>query len=77
VKRLFYVTFGATVGVLAVRRISQAAQKWTPQGLSQQAGGVGDRIAQWWATVQIAAAEREAELRDALGIEENPGSSAA
>lgn len=76
-KRVFYVAFGATVGVLAVRRIGQAAQRWTPQELSQQAGGVGDRIARWWETVQVAAAQREAELRDALGIEESPGSSAA
>lgn len=76
-KRIFYVTFGATLGVLAVRRISQAAQRWTPQGLSQQAGGLGDRVAQWWDTVVVAAAEREAELRDALGIDDTSGSSAA
>ena len=76
-KRLFYVTLGATVGVLAVRRVSQAAQRWTPQGLTQQAGGIGDRVTQWWETVVVAAAEREAELRDALGIDDTSGSSAA
>jgi hypothetical protein len=81
-RRLVYVAFGATVGVLVVRRVSQAAQAWTPQGLTAQAGGFGDRVAQWWETVQVAAADREAELRDALGIDDNSadkgsGSSAA
>lgn len=69
-RRLFYVAFGATVGVLAVRRVSQAAQKWTPEGLAGQASGMGGRIAEWWAIVQESAAEREVELREALGIDE-------
>ena len=44
VRRLFYVAFGAAAGVLVVRRVSQAAQKWTPEGLAGQASGFGDRI---------------------------------
>jgi hypothetical protein len=67
---VFYVAFGATVGILAVRRVSQAAQKWTPEGLAGQASGVGGRISEWWAIVQESAAEREVELREALGIDE-------
>ena len=69
-RRLFYVAFGATVGVLAVRRVTQAAQKWTPEGLAGQASGVGGRIADWWAIVQESAAAREIELREALGIDD-------
>lgn len=76
-RRLFYVAFGATVGVLAVRRVSQAAQKWTPEGLAGQASGMGGRIAEWWAIVQESAAEREVELRQALGIDEQPEHPAA
>jgi hypothetical protein len=72
-KRMFYVAFGATVGVLVVRRVSQAAAAWTPQGLSAQAGGLGERVAQWWEIVQVSAARREAELRDALGIDDGSG----
>jgi hypothetical protein len=68
-KRMFYVAFGATVGVLVVRRVSSAAAKWTPEGLATQATGVGDRVTQWWALVQQGAAEREIELRESLGIE--------
>jgi hypothetical protein len=69
VRRLFYVALGATVGVLVVRRISTAAAKWTPEGIAGQAGGLGDRVAEWWAVVQESAAERELELREALGID--------
>lgn len=68
-RRLFYVALGATAGVLIVRRVTAAANKWTPDGIAAQAGGVGDRVAQWWAEVQHYAAEREVELRDALGLD--------
>ena len=67
-RRAFYVALGATVGVIVVRRATAFANRWTPEGLAAQAGGVGDRIAEWWAVVQEGAALREAELREALGI---------
>jgi hypothetical protein len=72
VRRLFYVAFGATAGVIVVRRVTQAAQKWTPEGLAGQAGGMGGRLAEWWSIVQESAAARELELREALGIDEHP-----
>jgi hypothetical protein len=69
VRRLFYVAFGATAGVIVVRRVTQAAAKWTPEGIASQAGGMGGRLAEWWAIVQDAAAVRELELREALGLD--------
>jgi uncharacterized membrane protein YebE (DUF533 family) len=69
-RRLFYVAAGAAVGVIVVRKASQAAQRFTPAGVAAQAGGVGGRIAEWWQVVQDMAAVREAELREALGIDE-------
>ena len=72
-RRLFYVALGATAGVLLVRRLTAAANKWTPEGIAAQAGGVGDRFAVWWAEVQHHAAEREAELREALGLDASEG----
>jgi hypothetical protein len=69
-RRLFYIAFGATVGVIAVRRVTAAANRWTPEGIASQAGGVGDRVVAWWAEVQHFAAQRESELRDALGLDE-------
>jgi hypothetical protein len=70
VKRLFYVAFGATAGVLVVRRLGEVAQKWTPEGMASQAGGAGQRVGSWWETVKDAAAARELELREALGLDE-------
>jgi hypothetical protein len=69
VRRLFYVALGATAGVLVVRRLTEVANKWTPEGIANQAGGVGVKLSLWWAEVQHHAAEREAELREALGLD--------
>ncbi|HWC35993.1 MAG TPA: hypothetical protein VG650_14365 [Mycobacteriales bacterium] len=76
-RRMFYVALGATVGVLVVRKVGQAAQRWTPQGLADQAGGLGQQVSAWWEIVKDQAMVREAELREALGIDEGPGSTAA
>jgi hypothetical protein len=69
VRRVFYVALGATAGVLLVRRLTAAANRWTPEGIAAQAGGVGERVSAWWAEVQHHAAERETELRAALGLD--------
>ena len=72
-RRLFYVALGATVGVLVVRKLTQAAQRVTPAGVQQSvAGGLGnlaDAIRDFTAEVRDAMAEREVELRDALGLD--------
>ena len=68
-RRLFYVALGATAGVILVRRLTEVANKWTPEGIANQAGGVGDKLSLWWAEVQHHAAERESELREALGLD--------
>jgi hypothetical protein len=69
-RRLFYIAFGATVGVIVVRRVSNAAAKWTPEGIATQAGGAQARLGEWWEIVKDAAAARERELREALGIDD-------
>jgi hypothetical protein len=68
--RLFYVALGAGVGIVAVRRASRLAKAWTPQGISAQAGVVGEQLGALWADVRAFAAEREAELREALGLDD-------
>jgi hypothetical protein len=70
-RRLFYIAFGASVGVLVVRRVSDAAARWTPEGIASQASGAGGRLSEWWTIVQESAAARERELREALGIDED------
>jgi hypothetical protein len=76
-RRLFYVALGATVGVIAMRKVSKAAARWTPEGIAAQAGNVGDRLVEWWTIVQDSAAARERELRESLGIDERPEHPAA
>ena len=72
-RRLFYLALGATVGVLVVRRASQAASKLTPAGLQGSLtgalGGLSDAIREFGAEVRIGMAEREDQLRGELGLD--------
>ncbi len=72
-RRLFYVALGATVGVLVVRKLSAAARKVTPAGvqgsLADALGNLGDGVREFAEAVREAMAEREVELRDALGLD--------
>jgi hypothetical protein len=64
--RLFYIALGATAGVLVVRRLRRAAESWTPEGMSHRLGAA---VAGFVDEVRDGMAEREAELRSALGID--------
>jgi hypothetical protein len=72
-RRLFYVALGATVGVLVVRKLTRAAQRVTPAGVqSSVAGaltGLTEAVREFTVEVREAMAEREVELRDALGLD--------
>ena len=73
-RRLFYIALGATAGVLIVRKVSAAAQRFTPAGMSSGVagalGGLGDAIRDFGAEVRAGMAEREDELRHDLGLDE-------
>jgi hypothetical protein len=68
-RRIFWVAVGATVGVLVVRKVQQVARSYTPAGLADRAGGLGASIRYFADEVRAGMAEREIELRDALGID--------
>ena len=68
-RRLFWLTLGATAGVLVVRKVTRTAQAFTPAALANSAGGIGDSIRYFADQVRAGMVEREAELRDALGID--------
>ena len=68
-RRLVYVTFGAVAGVLAVRRASRAARRYTPAGLQERVAGQGGQVRTFFEEVRVYAAEREVELREALGLD--------
>ncbi len=68
-----YITFGAVAGVLAVRRASQAAQRYTPASVQDRLqgslGSFGTQLSDFLADLKEAMAEREQELRTELGLD--------
>jgi hypothetical protein len=73
-RRLFWLGLGATVGVLVVRRVTRAAESYTPEGVARSIQGLGDGLREMAAVVREGMAEREAELRAALGADAAAGS---
>jgi chromosome condensin MukBEF MukE localization factor len=72
-RRLFWLAMGVTIGALLVRKLSQAAQKLTPGGMAQGMAGalseLADAIREFAADVREAMQEREAQLREATGLD--------
>ena len=44
-RRVFWVAVGAAAGVYAVRKVQKTLHAYSPSGLAERAGGVGDRCA--------------------------------
>lgn len=63
------MALGATVGVVVVRRVSRAAQAYTPEGIGRSLTGAVDALRDLVDDVREGMAEREQELRVALGVE--------
>ena len=72
-RRLFYISLGATAGILIVRKLTSTAQKFTPAGVQTGVAGalgnLGDAIRDFGTQVREGMAEREAELRTGLGLD--------
>jgi hypothetical protein len=66
---LFWVALGATVGILVVRRVSRAAQAYTPENLARSMSHAADSVRELAAAVREGMDEREEELRVALGVD--------
>lgn len=69
-RRIFWIALGATAGVLVVRKVTRTAQAYTPEGVAQGLAGLGDGLREMAQVVREAMAERDAELRLALGVDE-------
>lgn len=67
-RRLFWVAVGAAAGVYAVRKVQKTLHAYSPSGLAARADGVGGTVRAFAGEVRAGMAEREAELREALGI---------
>ena len=72
-RRLFWLAMGITIGALIVRKMSKMAAKLTPggmaDGLAASLGDLASSIRDFTADVRDAMAEREAELREASGLD--------
>lgn len=78
-KRLFWVALGATAGVLVARQLTKAARN-APAGAADRISGgltgLGEALREFTGEVRAGMAERETQLREALGISENGGGEA-
>jgi hypothetical protein len=63
------MALGATVGIVVVRRVSNAAQAYTPEGLGRSLTEAVDALRDLVDDVREGMAQREQELRVALGVE--------
>jgi len=68
-RRLFWVGLGATLGVLTVYKVTKTAQAYSPAGMARGLSDLGEGLREMAETVREGMAERETELRYALGID--------
>ena len=75
-RRTFWFTAGAAAGVWATTKVNRKLRQLTPESLAAQAANkaidAGHRLKEFALDVRDNMAVREAELGDALGINENP-----
>ena len=71
-RRLFYVAVGAAAGIYVARKVQKAAKAYSPEGLAGKAVGLGEGLRYFASEVRAGMAERELELRDALGLDDAP-----
>ncbi len=76
-RRVFWVAVGAAAGIYAVRKVQRTLHTYSASGLAERAGGLGDSLKAFAEEVRAGMAEREAELRDALGLDDDPDLSPA
>ena len=74
-RRLFWIALGATAGILVARKITKSARSLTPDGAADRVagalGGLGQAFREFADDVKAGMAERDIELREALGIADN------
>ena len=74
IRRFFWFALGAGVAIFVFVKIRQALSKASPEAIGQRvagsAAGVGASARDFTERLRAAMAEREAELRDELGLPE-------
>ncbi|MGW7686120.1 DUF6167 family protein [Kribbella sp. NPDC054772] len=68
-KRIFWLIIGIAVGVYAVTRLKKRVQILAPESVQESTAKLAAAVRHFGDQVREGMAERETELRDALGIE--------
>jgi len=68
-RRLLWMGVGATVGVLVVRRLGGTVTQYAPAPLADNLAVLGEGVRDLVRTVREGMAEREGDLRHALGLD--------
>ena len=68
-RRLFWVALGATAGVLVVRKLTKTVDQYSPEGVGRSLASLADAVREAADVVREGMAEREHELRVALGVD--------
>ena len=68
-RRLFWIALGATVGILLFRKVNKTIDAYSPAGVGRSLTSVGDGLRELAEVVREGMAEREEELRIALGVD--------
>jgi hypothetical protein len=69
VRRLFWIALGATIGVLLFRKVNKTIEAYSPAGVGRSLTSVGDGLRELAEVIREGMAEREEELRVALGVD--------
>jgi hypothetical protein len=69
VRRVFWMAVGATVAVVVVRRVGRVLDAASPEGINRSLTSAVGALRDLAEDVRDAMAEREQELRVALGVE--------
>ena len=67
-RRLFWVAVGAAAGVYAMRKVQTIVYAYSPAGLTDRAAGAGESVRALVQEIAGRMAERESDLRQALGM---------
>ncbi|GAB3281665.1 DUF6167 family protein [Kineosporia babensis] len=71
--RLFWIAVGAGAGVYAVRKLTKTVEQYSPAGMSDSfsssLASFGDGLREVAEVIREGMAEREQELRSALGVD--------
>jgi hypothetical protein len=74
-KKLFWVGIGIGVGVLTARKLGEAKNLASSDGLNRTVARISDSLQELAEAFRTGMNERETELRQALGLDETPGPS--